>query len=211
MVWGHIQWKACCQKPLYSEPCHSVMPLLSIDIDNVLSDTDTVIRQVAYDHTNGRVRLDYEDVVAFDYRECKDKRGNSMSTPEWNAIHDAVMVNHAAEFAPLDGAIDAVTRLADHFNLLIVTSRPQHVAEITQRWLATQGFPDHELLFSEPGGKHVAGPKPDFAVDDDREQAYAFHFADVRAILFAHPWNKVGPYSPIERVGDWEQICEILL
>ena len=47
-----------------------------VAIDNVIGQTDKVMRQVIRDYTGNRVNLDYVDVVEFDYHKCKDKNGH---------------------------------------------------------------------------------------------------------------------------------------
>lgn len=43
---------------------------LCIDIDNVLAQTDVLMRKLIKEHTRTRVELRYEDIVTFDYRQC---------------------------------------------------------------------------------------------------------------------------------------------
>jgi hypothetical protein len=50
-----------------------------------------------------------------------------------------------------------------------------------------------------------------FAIEDDREQAYAFHSIGVPSILLSCPWNVVGPLSPLDRLPDWGAIVKHLL
>jgi len=38
-----------------------------IDLDNVLARTDEVMRRVISDFSGGKVQLDYEDIVKFNY------------------------------------------------------------------------------------------------------------------------------------------------
>jgi hypothetical protein len=58
------------------------------DIDNVIAQTDEVMRRVIEDYTNGRVRLAYEDIKTFNYYECLDRFGNGISKEEWNRVHE---------------------------------------------------------------------------------------------------------------------------
>ena len=57
------------------------MPALGVDIDNVIAQTDEVMRRVIYDFTGGRVNLDYVHIVEFDYHRCIDGNGRSITFP----------------------------------------------------------------------------------------------------------------------------------
>lgn len=58
--------------------------------------------------------------------------------------------------------------------------------------------------------KHLIDAHFAVAIEDDREQGYAFHSNGVKVFLLAHPWNEVGPHSPLNRVENWEQLAEEL-
>ena len=61
---------------------------LCIDIDNVLAQTDVLMRKLIKEHTRARVELRYEDIVTFDYRQCEDANGAKITNQEWANIHD---------------------------------------------------------------------------------------------------------------------------
>lgn len=55
-------------------------PALCIDIDNVLSQSDKVIRQLILEHTS--VELEYTHVVHYEYHRCRDDHGRAISVDE---------------------------------------------------------------------------------------------------------------------------------
>ncbi len=59
-----------------------------IDIDNVIAQTDEVMRRVIEEFTGGRVALKYEDIVTFNYHECRDRKGERITKEEWGQVHD---------------------------------------------------------------------------------------------------------------------------
>ena len=61
---------------------------LCIDIDNVIARTDEVMRRVIRDFTQGRVDFEYEHILAFNYHECHDANGCTITKEEWKGIHD---------------------------------------------------------------------------------------------------------------------------
>ena len=54
-----------------------------IDIDNTIAKTDAVMRQVIAAVTGGWVQLEYDDIVTFNYYECRDLKGNGITKDEW--------------------------------------------------------------------------------------------------------------------------------
>jgi hypothetical protein len=63
------------------------MPAICVDIDNVIAQTDKVMRQVIRDYPGDHVQLDYADITEFDYYKCKDRNGYSISKEQWGEIH----------------------------------------------------------------------------------------------------------------------------
>jgi predicted RNA-binding protein with RPS1 domain len=58
-----------------------------LDIDNVIAQTDEVMRRVIEEYTGGRVRLSYEGIKEFNYYECRDARGNNITREQWTQVH----------------------------------------------------------------------------------------------------------------------------
>src|SRR5271155_3561028 len=105
-----------------------MMPALDarfcIDIDNVIARTDEVMRRIISDFSGGKVRLDYEDIVKFNYYECRDRQGNQITKADWKQVHDlfsdpGVVIG----IEPMPGAVDGLSRLAGHGTLHLATTR----------------------------------------------------------------------------------------
>jgi hypothetical protein len=75
------------EKSARNEPL-TAKPRLCVDIDNVIAQTDEVMRRVIREFTNGRVNYDYEHVIEFDYHKCVDKAGENSTKEEWKGIHE---------------------------------------------------------------------------------------------------------------------------
>ncbi len=182
------------------------MPAICVDIDNVVARTDEVMREVIRDYSSGRVDLGYDDVVCFDYWMCRDRYGRRFEGSEWPNIHEEFSRNHLFRIAPYDNIKNYLQQIAERFEVHLATSRLAEGREATIQWLSQHEIPYGELHFVAHGEKHLIGQQFVGVVEDDREQGYAFSARGVRVFLLAHPWNHVGSYSALRRLGSWEEI-----
>jgi uncharacterized HAD superfamily protein len=130
---------------------------------------------------------------------------------EWPSIHERFSRDHIDEILPVESAAEALAKISSRFEVILVTSRLDVVRKNTEDWLKQHKFHYSELLYSRHGHKHERAEKFEFAVEDDREQAYAFALSGVKAMLFAHPWNVIGPESPLIRASTWHDIADLML
>lgn len=191
-------------------------PRLCVDIDNVIAQTDEVMRRVIHDYTKGRVNLEYEDVVRFEYHECTDKNGQSISEPDWKVVHEWFSRReNLLSIRPYPGVEGHLGRLAERFDLHFVTTRLGPARQCTVEWLGEHRFPTHYLHFVKHREKHVPLGQFAAAIEDDRIQAEAFQDIGTRAILLEHPWNGPPPDSRLQtmipRLRDWSQITGYVL
>lgn len=184
---------------------------ICIDIDNVIAKTDEVMRSVIRMHSRHGVDLRYEDVVCFDYWLCRDSLGRRIDRDEWNLIHEEFTSNHIARISPVQGVQEILGALAHRFDVHLATTRLEQAHEATREWLKTHSIAHDHLHFARHGEKHLLDHAFVAVIEDDREQAVAFYASGIPAYLIAHPWNTVGPHSPIKRMSGWEEIIETLL
>lgn len=185
---------------------------LCIDIDNVLAQTDEVVRRLIRQYSAQRVALEYQDVVRFDYWACQDSQGRCISREEWQDIHQIFSrPENILSIEPYPGVQDALRRLGEKYDLLLATSRLPSARKDTIDWLEQHNFPSHSLCFLNHGQKHVSLGKFDAAIEDDREQAHAFARSGTPTLLLAHPWNLVADSPRVKRVPDWPSVVDELL
>jgi cytidine deaminase len=93
---------------------HSNRPRLCIDVDNVVTQTDAVLRRVICDFKSGTVNLSYTDIVRFDYHECIDSAGLGITKEEWNDVHLDWFprTEYQKQIQPIDGAISSIRQLS---------------------------------------------------------------------------------------------------
>lgn len=185
-----------------------------IDIDNTVARTDEVMRRVIADYTAGRVRLAYEDVIAFDYYKCPDQQGNQITKEEWTPIHDLFATpRYLWQVEPIPGAIEGLRELAKYGTIHLATSRLRQARRTTVEWLDAHSFPNHDLHFLKHGEKHASLRPFAAAVEDHYEQAVAFATTgQTPAFLIRHPWNRdCKPVQGVLWVDSWEELTQRLL
>ena len=179
-----------------------------MDIDNVVARTDEVMREVIRGHSRDHVDLAYKDVVCFDYWKCRDSLGRRFHKAEWESIHQEFTRNHLSRIQPFDNVREYLERISQRFQVHLATSRLPEGQEKTLAWLEQHQIPHSQLHFPEHGQKHQIDYPFVAAVDDDREQGYAFHASGVPVFLVAHPWNEIGRFSPLRRLASWQEIIK---
>jgi uncharacterized HAD superfamily protein len=187
-----------------------VKPRICVDIDNVIAQTDQVIRRIIKLHSNQAVDLCYEDIADFDYWRCLDKSNRRIDKEEWERIHLEFTQNHLDEVQPFQNVAAHLATLADRFEIHLATSRLAAGAEHTRDWLARHQIPFDHLHFVSHRKKQEIPVVFAAAIDDDRDQAQLFYDSGVRAFLLAHPWNAVETGSPLIRVSGWPDLIAML-
>jgi uncharacterized HAD superfamily protein len=164
---------------------------LCIDIDNVLAQTDEVMRRVIRDFTQGRVNLEPQHVTDFDYHKCKDAEGRSITAEEWQGVHALFSEPRYLWFVqPVPGVQECLKALGKKFDLHLATSRLPKARRVTVEWLEAHEFPPHDLHFLKHREKHVSLGQFVAAVEDHYEQAVEFAKTGTPCYLIEHPWNK---------------------
>ena len=183
---------------------------ICVDIDNIVAQTDEVMREVIRDFSTDKVHLGYDDVVCFDYRLCRDKVGRRIEKDEWEKIHEEFTRNHLLRIRPLDGVREHLKTISKNFEIHLATSRLAGSHQYTLQWLEKHKIPYHDLHHVRSGEKHLIPVRFVASFEDDREQAYAFYTKGIRSFLLAHPWNHVEKFSPLLRVEGWKDFIRKL-
>lgn len=187
--------------------------LLYFDIDNVLADTDPVIRRIIYEYTKGRVNLSQEDVVEFNYCLCPDKNGHLLSRSEWIDVHSIFSTPEIIGSIELFPKVkDNLKHLSQQYKIKLATSRHPTTKTSTLSWLEKNQLEGYQVHFLEPGKKHKVLNSGALIVEDHYEQAVAFAQNGTRCFLFEYPWN-VGkkPLRNLQWVKGWNELVNLLL
>jgi uncharacterized HAD superfamily protein len=189
------------------------MPALCVDIDNVIAQSDVVMRAVIRKYTRGWVNLRYEDIVEFDYHRCRDADGCAITVDEWREIHQIFSrPRHLATVQPVDRVQEHLRRLLVKYDIHIATTRLPRARRATIRWLEKHAIPAHDLHFLKSGQKHASLGIFAAAIEDHYEQAVAFADAGTPCYLLRHPWNRDKPAKPtVYWVDGWDELTACLL
>ncbi|MDP9438466.1 MAG: hypothetical protein M3P49_06955 [Actinomycetota bacterium] len=177
----------------------SSRPLLGVDLDNVLSASDAAMVE-ALERVTGR------SLTAHAASSYEALAAGMISRDE---VAEALEVFHAAEaLGRLDivpGAVEALQRLSEVYEIHVVTARPQSTRVATSSWLDARGMgdviaglhfanpaPGAQPLLGQPDGRpgKTELPIPWSAfVEDHLDTALAFARRGVTSCLLAVPWH----------------------
>jgi 5'(3')-deoxyribonucleotidase len=189
-------------------------PRLCIDIDNVIAQTDVVMRRVIREYTKEGVKLEYEDIKEFDYWKCNDAAGQAISKDDWDEVHPVFSrPENLMEIQPFPGVQDLLRKLSETFAVHLATSRLHEARLTTVEWLEHHKFlKPYDLHFLKHGEKHSSLARFFAAVEDDYAQARSFAHAGTKCYLIRHPWNRTkDPLSGLHWVHDWAELAPRLL
>jgi uncharacterized HAD superfamily protein len=186
---------------------------LCIDIDNVVAQTDAVMRQVIKEFTGGHVDLDYKHIVKFEYEDCRDAHKCGITKEEWKAIHELFSEDkYLLAIEPVPDVQRVLRRLGDQYVLHLATSRLAKARRGTITWLEQHAFPPHDLHFLKHREKHSSLGKFAAAVEDHYEQAADFAKDGTHCYLIRHPWNENRQsVEKVHWVSGWDELERELL
>lgn len=189
--------------------------IFCVDIDNVLGQTDEVMRNIIRVATTTKglpsgVDYCYEDIKKFDYSLCKDRSGNSVTADVWNAAHQIFQDPNSGYvdlIKPMEGALEGLKELAEWWDIWIVTARHDGGLKKATAWVEKH-FPGFSRnVHSSYDRKKWEVANFQAAVDDHLETALGFAGRGAKAFVYDHPWNrKAADYPLLTVVTNWSQL-----
>ena len=193
-------------------------PIIAVDIDDVLAIENEAVRVFA--NENYGFTHTAEDYLApgeyWGYWESVQGLGSE----EGRRHYDEYLASGAkSDLQVMDGALEALSSLRERFDLVIVTSREAHLAEITEAWL-NRHFPEifNDIAFVALWTGAVKGSKADvclqlraqYLIDDNPGHLELARECGIKGILFGeYGWSKGKTIHPdIVRLGSWADIRE---
>lgn len=189
--------------------------VIAVDFDDVLMNFNAGF--LASHNNLYNTVLTYENLIDYD---------------NWERIYGCdkeTMVKRAIDFyhspehmmvSPIEGAVEAISRLSKSHSLQIVTSRPGSVRERTLAWLDMH-FPKlfHDFHFTNIyAGDTGAQPKTKSEVcqeigavvliDDALRHATEVAKSGIPALLPDRPWNRTHTPTGVTRVKTWDDILK---
>lgn len=191
---------------------------IGVDFDDVLLDFNTHF--IAYFNKMKGTSLKRDDLTSFYLETIVGGTHQEMV----DLITDFYDTTEHAGGMPMEGAREAIKALHEKGNkLFIVTSKPEYLREITDKWLALH-FPGmfesvHFTNHFHPGEGVKRVSKAEICdelgikifIDDHIENAKNVAKEGREVLLLDSPWNKneiIPPY--VRRVYSWQEIVEIL-
>jgi uncharacterized HAD superfamily protein len=177
-------------------------PILGVDIDNVLADSDV------------RLRAMIREMCGIDIREEQMTRYEYEAYGvTWEQLGEVFQVFNAETCRTLElvpGAKAAMQQLALQYEIALVTSRNPESKAGTEYWLQAKGLPYDQLHFNEE--KHALGIPYHAFIEDRHEHAHRIAETGPSVYLLTRPWNESSPPHPnVRRVESWAEILEHLL
>jgi uncharacterized HAD superfamily protein len=140
---------------------------------------------------------------------------------ELHRIEEYYSTEDFLHMKPIEGAVEAVKKLAQDHGLYVITSRPDFVARQSQEWLDKyfpHCFKEFIILNHHFGGSEVRKKsdicrekKIELMIDDLADYANDCATVCARAFLMERPWNEGKEIAPnVIRVKDWDDILRLL-
>ncbi len=185
---------------------------IGLDFDDVLVDFNGGL--TVFHNENYGTTCKKEDATSWEY----DKLWECTPEEAMRRMKEYVNSSHHAKVPPVVGAVDAVKRLKEHYDLFIVTARDENLQDQTFT-IIEEHFPEsfQGVHFLHRDEQNVRGTKGDVCteldidifIEDSLGNVAHTSQAGIRTLLFDAPWNQSETLPPnVTRVFSWEQALE---
>lgn len=183
---------------------------MTTDLDGVLGD---MVSELLLWHNDAYgTSMKHDDVVSHDLWEVWGGTEEDML----GKFDKFYKTQYFRDIRPVAGARGALTKLNNAYDIFVVTARPTHVAEETQRWLRKNfGSSFKEVYFTDyfsgwTKSSICADLSSELMIED--APAMAIECAiDRKVLLYDRPWNRQCSAKGIERVQSWDDIAKKLV
>ncbi len=185
--------------------------VIALDFDDVIAHFNAHL--LLFHNKNYGTNLTYEDLTRYDDWEVV--YGCDRDTMNQRA-QDFYHSDDHLDIAPVPGSKEALDHLSRSYSLQIVTSRPDHIKEITERWIK-KFFPVHfEKIHFTNGflgsNGSVVKKKSEVCreigaaviVDDALKHVKDVATSGLPALLFDRPWNREETPAGAHRIHSWD-------
>lgn len=180
-------------------------PRIAIDLDNVLLDSDSNIRQLIFEETG--IEYTSEDIIDYSYAKSLNLDFKTMKTV-LDRFHS---YPNLTSLKPILGAQNAISIIKLEYEPIIVTSRPVDTYTATEESVR-MWFGDIPLIHSTKKAALCTQLGINTIIEDHPDTAVECAKNDIRCYLMAYPWNRNTPANlKIIRLTDWASIITWLL
>ncbi|KHF41851.1 nucleotidase [Halalkalibacter okhensis] len=171
---------------------------MGLDIDGTVTDPNTFI---PYLNKHFKKSLTLDDLTEYDLTSVLNITEEQFW--KWMGEHEGLIYKEAELAAHAELTLHEWTK---HHDLIYITARRSHLAEITQNWFMTKAVPyDHIELV----GKHdkldaVREHQLDIFFEDKHDNAVAIaEEFNIPVILMDTPYNRLPSPNNVIRANDW--------
>lgn len=193
----------------------SAKPILAVDKDDVVGG----FNRVFVPFMNGRLGTSvvYEDCHSFSFEVVYGRSLEEMAGHLEHFCH-----HHHHTIPPEEGATTVLPLLAERFDLHLVTSRCESLADITRGWLRENGIDvfvghhfanSHSELFAHNRRKKSAICREIGAVallEDALHNAEDVTTAGIPVLMPNRPWNRSATPAGVHRFDHWNEVPTLL-
>lgn len=191
-------------------------PVIAVDIDEVLSPLHLPFLK-HHNETYG-TKLKYPDPQGRYYMHQL-----SGETHEVNIARLEKFVNSKAfaDIRPIDGAVQAIKKLEEKYELVILTARQLFYLDVTHIWLSRHFpnvFRDVHFVGLQRNSQDMHMPKAKFCkkigacylIDDAFKTVVECPAEGIEGLLFgSYHWNQAGDLPKgVTRVRNWQEVLE---
>lgn len=174
---------------------------IAVDIDNVISDTDSLIRKLIEVKLNKKVSS--AQITKWSYSEAI-----SITPTQEKEIFELFHQRFCKYVKVIPGALQGIKKLTQSYNVSLVTARPPASANLTLGWLARQGLAGLNVFHVK--NKVDIASSWAFILEDNQETTRTFVEKGIPVVLFDRPWNSNYENDLVFRVSSWDNALEIV-
>jgi uncharacterized HAD superfamily protein len=177
-------------------------PILGVDIDNVLAESDARLRAL-FRELYG-ITLKEHQMTQYDYMTY------GVTEEQLSQVFRIFNVEACRTLKVVPGSKAAMQQLAGRYEIALVTSRNPESKASTEYWLRAKGLPYDQLHFNDD--KHTLGIPYHAFIEDRHEHAHLIAETGATVYLLTRPWNAAPLAHPnVRRVKNWAEILRHLL
>lgn len=171
--------------------------VIGVDIDNVLTDTDTKIRELIKKYLG--IDAQGEDIIDWHYH-----RSLPITQEDESYIFDLFHQYHCQELNIIPNSKESLDSLSKYSLIYLITNRPKFTSHSTKSWLNQHNIHFDKITFTKD--KEYYFQDMSFLVEDKGETALSFANLGKPVFLLDHPWNHSFFHDNIIRVSSWLEI-----
>lgn len=194
--------------------------IIAVDADDTIFDENNAVREFM-NETYGFAHTEADYLVEGPFDKYWERIWN-VSPEEMDEMYEAFVVStHKANLRPIKGAFEALQKLKENYELVVVTARDHRAVELTHTALA-EHYPDifGDVHFTPlwGNGEKVTKAKicneigASYLIDDSFDHCILASEAGVNAFLFGdYGWNRPQELpAGIRRCGNWDEVLALI-